>query len=107
MPTSPNLASAALVRRARRHNGDSQKEFARRLGKSQAVISRYEAGKVDPPGGVVMQCMHILEVAPATSQAPTDERWQEVTEALAALTHAVRGLRPPSTRRSKRYGTPP
>ncbi|AVO30098.1 helix-turn-helix domain-containing protein [Stenotrophomonas maltophilia] len=100
MLTLPYPTLSTLVRRARLHCGDSQQKFALRLGKSQAVVSRYESGKVDPPGNVVMHCMHILGLAPAPTTERGDGKWEEVTEALAALTHAVKRLRPANSRRT-------
>jgi len=49
-----------IVRRARVISQLNQEDFAKSLGKSQGVISRYENGKVPPPSGVVMHCMHIM-----------------------------------------------
>jgi predicted transcriptional regulator len=55
-----NPRTAVLVRSARHRLGLNQGDFAAKIGKSQGVVSRYERGSVDPPGAVVMQCMHIL-----------------------------------------------
>ena len=43
----------ALIRTARRRNGLSQAELARRAGTSQPVISAYEHGRRDPSVGTL------------------------------------------------------
>lgn len=48
-----------IVRNAR---GDmSQADFARLLGKTQGLVSKYENGMVNPPSDTVEKCMAIIE----------------------------------------------
>jgi ribosome-binding protein aMBF1 (putative translation factor) len=95
----PNLAT--LVRQARIESALSQVEFARKLGKSQAVVSRYEAGNVSPPGEVVMHCMHILEKLTPTQLPAAPEDWKAVMDALKALTQAVQAVSTPQQGRNR------
>ena len=53
----------------------SQAEFARRLGKSQGLISKYERGSVSPPSTTLEKCMKILE----------DKNKDEVSSAFLAM----------------------
>ncbi len=49
-----------IVRNAR---GDmSQAAFARLLGKTQGLVSKYESGAVSPPSDTMEKCMEILEM---------------------------------------------
>jgi ribosome-binding protein aMBF1 (putative translation factor) len=88
--TPTNLAT--LVRQARAESGLSQVDFAHLLGKSQAVISRYEAGNVSPPGQVVMHCMHIFEKSAQAQPPAAPEDWKAVIDALNQLTQAVQAM---------------
>jgi len=49
-----------LIRRAR--GKTSQKQFAKQLGKSQGLLSKYEKGLVNPPSDVIEKCLDILDV---------------------------------------------
>ncbi|TPD95128.1 helix-turn-helix domain-containing protein [Stenotrophomonas maltophilia] len=62
--------TADLVARARRKLGLKQGQFAVSLGKSQGVVSRYEKGEVEPPGEVMMHCMHILASVSVVADPP-------------------------------------
>lgn len=83
---------AALVRRARHTLDLNQGEFAAILGKSQAVVSRYEQGSVDPPGEVVMRCVQILGGVSSAPQTQVSS-WSELQAALEAAVAIVRTLR--------------
>lgn len=84
--------TALLVQRARRASGLNQADFAKKVGKSQGVVSRYEQGLVSPPGEVLMHCMHILEKHPQnTAGAP--QTWDALLHALDMVTSVVRDLR--------------
>jgi len=83
---------AAIVRRARLHSGLSQGAFAIELGRSQAVISRYETGKVEPPWAVVMQCMHLLGESSQAFSATEGPGWNAVLSALHSLNTAIRQM---------------
>lgn len=48
----------SLVRGAR--HGMSQRAFAKAIGATQSMISRYERGLSSPPIDVVNSCMHIV-----------------------------------------------
>ena len=77
---------AHLVRQAREARRLNQVDFAAELGKSQAVLSRYETGKVDPPTVVLMQCMHILR---PPSSPSLDAAVTTVRDALDTLRLAL------------------
>lgn len=49
-----------VVRKAREKLLLNQKEFAKHIGKTQSVLSRYESERVEPPAQVLMQCVNIL-----------------------------------------------
>ncbi len=84
--------TALLVRHARRASGLNQANFAKKLGKSQGVVSRYEQGRVSPPGEVVMHCIHILEKLPQRAEG-TPQTWDALLQALDIVTNVVRDLR--------------
>lgn len=52
-----------MVKSARRISGDTQTQFAQRMGTTQSLISRYEAGIVEPPAKLLMQCVNILDAS--------------------------------------------
>lgn len=54
------LEPRQIVRQARVISQLNQQDFAKSLGKSQGVLSRYENGKVPPPSDVIMHCMNIM-----------------------------------------------
>ncbi|WP_425602087.1 helix-turn-helix domain-containing protein [Stenotrophomonas chelatiphaga] len=85
--------TADLVSRARRKLGLKQAQFASTLGKSQGVVSRYENGAVEPPGEVMMRCMHILGSESASSASVlTAPQPSEMPTSPQALDHLVRTL---------------
>ena len=43
------------VKAVRTVRGDTQKDFAKRLGKSRVTITNYEAGRAVPPGDVLLK----------------------------------------------------
>ena len=50
-----------LVREARRRVCETQEMFAKRVGSTQPLVSKYESGGVAPPASVLMHCIHILD----------------------------------------------
>ncbi|WP_142806913.1 helix-turn-helix domain-containing protein [Stenotrophomonas maltophilia] len=85
--------TADLVGRARRKLGLKQGQFAIRLGKSQGVVSRYEKGEVEPPGEVMMHCMHILaSVSESAASTATGSQATEVPTSPQALDQLVQTL---------------
>ncbi|MBG3848819.1 helix-turn-helix transcriptional regulator [Xanthomonas sp. WHRI 8391] len=88
----PQAILAKLVRQARLNSGLSQADFARTLQKTQTVISRYEAGSVEPPGMVVIHCMHMLGLQVDPSRPRYGPCLDEVDKALEALREAIRSL---------------
>ena len=94
-PTYQNAAE--IVSAARRSSGLSQALFATKIGRSQAVVSRYESGKVDPPATVMMRTMHILMHSTfEVSEIPAenDPKWLAVQVALVQLTKALQAVQP-------------
>lgn len=95
MSTSPYLQEVSeIMRRARLSTGWSQSEFAEALGRSQALVSKYEAGKAVPPADVLIHCIHIAGVAVMFEQ-PTwngDPNWAPVYESLRNLAVAIRSV---------------
>jgi len=92
MPNKLRSETAHLIQRARHASGLNQADFAKKVGKSQGVVSRYEQGLVSPPGEVVMHCMHILEKHPQ-SAVGAPQTWDALLRALDTVTNAVRDLR--------------
>lgn len=85
--------TADLVGRARRKLGLKQGQFAIRLGKSQGVVSRYEKGEVEPPGEVMMHCMHILaSVSESAASMATGSQATAVPTSPQALDQLVQTL---------------
>lgn len=93
---------ARLVRQARQQTGLSQSDFGSLVGKTQAVISRYENGAVEPPGSVIMHCVHLIgsHVAGDDTESAQAMRLEAVETALQSLQTAVRALRRGSARKS-------
>lgn len=90
--TEKNPQIAALVKRARQRLDLNQGDFAGILGKSQAVVSRYEQGSVDPPGSVIMHCVQILGGISPASQTQVSS-WSELQAALEAAVAIVKVMR--------------
>lgn len=80
------------VRRARKARGMTQQAFAAELGKSQAVLSRYERGQVDPPTEVFMHCLHILDPPSPNAEQSFGTALSSVRSALDALRLALDDL---------------
>ena len=81
-PTS----SAEIIKAARHHRRQTQSAFAADIGRSQAEISRYESGHVDPPGAVLMFCLEEIGMI-----------GQETTVSVKQLTDRIRrDLKPAS-----------
>ena len=55
---------AGLVKKARKIRGMTQVLFAAELRCAQSLVSKYERGNVEPPGGVVIHCMNIVRPSP-------------------------------------------
>lgn len=89
MSTPPS--SAEIVKQARLLRGLTQGDFGAEIGRNQGVISKYEAGRVKPPGDVIIHCMNILGRVPATSGALPPEL-ERVNQAVAQLRSALDGL---------------
>lgn len=95
-----NTQIAALVRGARRQLGLNQGQFAQKLGKSQAVVSRYEQGSVEPPGEVVMRCVHILGGIHPASETRVSS-WADLLATLEGAVAIVKAMQEaPSGRRT-------
>ena len=92
MPNKLRSETALLIQRARHASGLNQANFAKKLGKSQGVVSRYEQGLVSPPGEVIMHCMHILEKH-LQNVVRTPQTWDALLRALDTVTNTVRDLR--------------
>lgn len=60
----------------------NQIDFAKKLGKTQSVLSRYESGSVNPPSEVIMHCMHILNIS---STAENSDNVDEIIQKIKAL----------------------
>lgn len=54
--------AASIVLRARQEAGETQRQFAVRLGSAQSLICKYERGDVSPPAEVLIQCMNLLRI---------------------------------------------
>lgn len=59
-PNDPLTSPSDIVRKARRCRGLTQTAFAADIGRSQAEVSRYESGQIDPPSAVLLQCLEVL-----------------------------------------------
>lgn len=60
----------------------NQEDFAKKLGKTQSVLSRYESGLVKPPSDIVMHCMHILNISDS----------EENSDSVDEIIHKIRAL---------------
>ena len=60
MTMPPPDSSAYTVASARNTLRLKQADFGELIGRGQSLVSKYERGKVEPPGSVVMQCIQIL-----------------------------------------------
>jgi len=58
---SKHASPANLVKSTRQQKGMTQDEFAKFLGKTQPLVSKYEAGKVTPPADVILDCLELKE----------------------------------------------
>lgn len=86
--------TAVLVRSARQKVGLNQSNFGKMIDRSQAVVSKYEAGTVQPPGDVIMHCINILKPRFAASLATEgDAQWAAVARAMAQLDAALAAVR--------------
>ena len=61
MTLASEIASpGSLIRAARLFCAKTQEEFAASVKSRQSLISKYERDLVDPPGSLVIHCMHLL-----------------------------------------------
>ena len=58
---SKHTSPANLVKSTRQQKGMTQDEFASLLGKTQPLVSKYEAGKVTPSADVILDCLELKE----------------------------------------------
>lgn len=80
---------AMIVRQARRKSGMTQNQFAHILNKDQSLISKYEQGKVTPPGETIMHCMHIIDSRQdEISDASIDDLIREIRLRLSSPSKA-------------------
>ena len=98
MQSLPHLATAELVRKARKLSGLNQARFGDIIGKSQGVVSRYEKGDVAPPGDVTMHCVNILGAAEVARVPPGS--LDELVDALEGALALVRSIRDKQTDRT-------
>ncbi|MFW1747284.1 helix-turn-helix domain-containing protein [Acinetobacter guillouiae] len=55
-----NLQSKSIIKFVRKeYYKENQKDFAKRVGSKQSLISKYENGFVSPPSELLIQCMNI------------------------------------------------
>lgn len=96
MTAKISTEAASLVRSARHKLGLNQMEFGKMIGRSQAVVSKYEAGIVRPPGDTIIHCMNILKPRFTASLATEgDARWAAVARAMAQLDAALAAVQRP------------
>ena len=62
------LKPSQIIREARKKIDKNQEDFAKYIGKTQSVLSRYETGQVKPSADIIMHCMNILN-----SDSSTDD----------------------------------
>jgi transcriptional regulator with XRE-family HTH domain len=79
--------TAELIRRAREKMGLTQSQFGALLGRPQSVVSKYERGLVEPPGGIIIQCMNMLDRSHPDRSA--DEVAQLIKSRLSDSKHAT------------------
>ena len=60
----------ATFKKARKLLGLTQEEFARLLGKGRTDVTKYETGKVTPPGNIVELVYNILERNKTKNEMP-------------------------------------
>lgn len=65
--------SARIVLAAREFVGETQREFAARLGTAQSLICKYERGDVSPPAKILIHCMNLTEKDEKTPGITADE----------------------------------
>jgi len=103
--TSHQYAQQAVevVRKARGLLGLNQKDFAKLLGSTQPLVSKYEAGKVAPPSHLLMHCLHIVEQSSRAAgrreaahandaQTTPKQGWTRVSKAITDLVSAIEAV---------------
>lgn len=88
----PPSEPKAVVRAARNKCAETQGTFAKRLCRCQGEISKYESGKVNPPGDVIMHCMNILRSnePPPPVHSSTEEEDPPLPEKLGQSSPVTR-----------------
>jgi transcriptional regulator with XRE-family HTH domain len=79
--------TAELVKRAREASGLTQAKFGLLVRRPQSVVSKYERGLVEPPGGVVIHCVNLLNRSGADRSA--EDLAQLVKARLSGTKHAL------------------
>lgn len=72
-----------VVSAARHALGLTQSEFAVLIGCTQALVSKYERARADPPAALVIRCLHVL----------LDPLWGPAWLEQALATHSTAGAR--------------
>jgi transcriptional regulator with XRE-family HTH domain len=90
MDNNGEILTSDLVKKARLKQGFTQSKFAIFLGKAQSEVSKYERGTVDPPGSVIIRCMHILREDRTEETAPSiDDIIEKLKAGFDAPNHAM------------------
>jgi len=78
------MDAAGIIREARRRAGITQADLARRLGRSQSAVARWESGAVSPRLDTLERLVRAcgLDVAILLVSAPEDDR-DQIAERLA------------------------
>ena len=74
--------------------GQSQAEFGLSVGRTQAVVSKYESGSTEVPGDVVMHCVNTMQLKLAVQRPPTE------AELIGAVKRTLSGKKKASLRRA-------
>lgn len=89
---STPLSAAELVRQARVQRGLTQGLFAEEIRRSQGLVSKYEAGRVEPPAEVLMHCLNILGCRPTAATAALPPELDRVAREVAHVRVALDAL---------------
>lgn len=92
-----SVEASNLIRSARRRAGLSQRELARRAGTSQAMVNRYEHGRVEPSLGTLAKILRACGEELELASTPAGERGR------AALLTLLRERRAEATAIAARY----
>lgn len=85
-----NLQAKSIIKFVRKkYYKENQKDFAKRFGSRQSLISKYENGFVSPPSELLIQCMNIYMQKNTSNEANI---FREVsTETLVNLVQSLLG----------------